>query len=87
MTCPSGYKRRFQGGGAQDRPLSSGSTSRSRLVTIVTAESEGVSDRDRRDVPGSKSPKLRFDRSAAYGSGRGVDTPPLKGCCRAPDGR
>src|SRR5271157_689416 len=25
--------------------------------------------------------------SAACGSGRKVDTPPLKGCCRAPDGR
>ena len=25
--------------------------------------------------------------SAAYGSGRKVDVPPLKACCRAPDGR
>src|ERR1039458_9316853 len=27
----------------------------------------------------------RIATSAAYGSGRKVDTPPLKGCCTAPD--
>jgi hypothetical protein len=42
MTCPSGSERRIQDGGARDRRPSSGSTSRSRLATIITPESEGA---------------------------------------------